>query len=293
MLELRLRTREAPSTLLPKTGMVLGSRDYDLLLTGAARVLMPNGRPLCVYLPGILTEHTTNSLIYGILHDLRQLTTNNRADASGSQRITSGTGKGRTLNISSGIIGAVDAIGMHKTCRLTAWTGRNLPQFTALRPLLRAIAVQFSLHEHERYAHQAAAAARSHPDWIVPDTPFSTITVNNTYPTGMHKDAGDLDEGFSTLACLRRGDYTGGRLLFPEWRTAVDMQDGDLLLMDAHQWHANTPIVCGCGNRLTTWCRTCPAERISVVSYFRTKITECGTPDEERAKAHTRREVGK
>ena len=101
--------------------------------------------------------------------------------------------------------------------------------------------------------------------------PWTTVTVNNTYPTGVHKDQGDLDEGFSNLAVLRRGDYAGGHLTFPRYRVAVNMQDGDLILMDAHEWHGNTQM------RLDSE----DAERISVVLYYRTNMITCGTAEEE------------
>jgi hypothetical protein len=109
----------------------------------------------------------------------------------------------------------------------------------------------------------------------------------------VHTDKGDLDKGFSTIFTLRRGEYTGGRFVFPEYRVAVDMQDGDLILMDAHQWHGNTAIVCRCGSRLTQMCRTCDAERISVVSYMRTAMTSCGSEEEEIKKAQEFREKTK
>jgi hypothetical protein len=151
-----------------------------------------------------------------------------------------------------------------------------------------------------RYAAQLVEATRTEPDWVIPGTPFTTVTVNNTWPTGMHTDKGDLDAGFSTIAVLRRGGYTGGQLMFPEYRVAVDLADGDLILMDAHEWHANAEIRCWCfadepeRKRLFGWCDTskggCGAERISVVSYFRTEMTKCGTAEDEMARAARTRE---
>jgi hypothetical protein len=146
---------------------------------------------------------------------------------------------------------------------------------------------------NDRYEAQMAEIDRTHPDWVVPGTPFTTITVNNTYPTGVHTDKGDLDAGFSTIAVLRRGSYTGGRFVFPEFRVAVDLQDGDLILMDAHQWHGNTALVCACGDKRTSSCRACGAERISVVSYFRTAMTSCGSEEEENQRAVEYREKTK
>ena len=95
----------------------------------------------------------------------------------------------------------------------------------------------------------------------------------------MHTDKGDLDEGFSCLAVWRRGEYTGGHLALPEWRIAVDMQDRDVLLMDAHQWHGNTAL-----NLLSP-----DAERISLVLYYRTRMRECRTAHEESEEGKVQR----
>lgn len=286
MIELRLRTKLREADLTPKQGMVLGPADYDALLTGPAKVLKPDGKPLLVYLPGALTEWTQSETIYGILHELRTQTTNNRGMSSGGGIARSPSGKRYAPTTASTIVGAFDPNSYRRYCRLTAWTGRNLPKWAELQPFLAAIAEHFAAHVPDRYRAQVVEVQRTRPEWVIEGTPFTTVTVNNTYPTGMHTDKGDLDQGFSTLATIRRGGaYTGGHLLFPEYRVAVNMGDGDLLLMDAHEWHANTDIVCGCGTKLFGLCPTCKAERISVVSYFRTAMVNCDTADAEARKA--------
>jgi hypothetical protein len=299
VIDLRLRARVPESELKSKVGKILGDEDYNLLLTGPARVRMPDNRPLCVYVPGALAGELDAPGIYDILHSLQVRQTNNRGSASGSPGFITRHGaawkddpdrKGSHpqpyyRRVASTIVGAIDPMRQQKACRLTAWTGQNLPQWRALAPLLQRVAEVQADYVPERAAAQQAAADASHPAWIVPGTPFTTITVNNTYPTGVHTDKGDLDEGFSTISVLRRGEYTGGRLVFPEYRVAVDLRHGDLLLMDAHQYHGNTALVCACGTEPNNFCRVCGAERISVVSYFRTKITQCGAPEEELHKA--------
>lgn len=289
---LRLRSQVAEQAIVDTlAGKVPGDADYDVLLTGPARILKPDGRPLCVYLPGAMAAFTQDPTTYGIFHDLKGEKTDNRGLASGTKRIVSGGGtRSRTLPVRSAIIGAADPMGRQKYCRLTAWTGKNLPQWQALQPFFQAVAWHMAHHVPDRYAAQAQRAAETNPAWVIPGTPFTTITVNNTYPTGVHTDRGDLDEGFSTIVAFRRGPYSGGRLLFPGYRVAADLNDGDLILMDAHEWHGNTPIVCACGTRPSGPCPTCAAERVSVVSYFRTNMTNCGTPDEELARARTIRE---
>lgn len=289
MISARLRTRVRPEELEPKVGKILGPEDYNLLITGPAKLIMPSGRPLCVYLPGVLAPELDKPGIYEILHGLRQFVTDNRGAASGSKRIhvTYGPNRNgeprrtRARRVPSTIIGAIDPSHAHPYCRLTAWTGRNLPEWQALQPLLQVVATRLQQYVPDRFEAQMQAASASNPAWVVPGTPFSTVTVNNTWPTGTHTDSGDLDAGFSTIAVLRRGEYTGGHLVFPEYRVAVDMHHGDLLMMDAHQWHANTALVCACGTQPNGSCKVCGAERISVVSYFRTEVAHCGSPAEE------------
>jgi hypothetical protein len=294
--ELRLRSRVSETAIRSTlAGKVLGPADYDVALTGPTRILKPGGGTLCVYLPGAVAEHAGPGEIYDVLHGFRNTRTQNRGLASGSKRVRRGgpdTPARRTeaLKIPSSIAGAIDPSGSSRQyCRLTAWTGRNLPEWEKLRPLLGTVAEEFAAHVPDRFAAQSAQAAKTEPAWVVPGTPFTTITVNNTYPTGVHTDKGDLDEGFSTIACLRRGEFDGGQLVFPAYRVAADMRNGDLLLMDAHEWHGNTAITCPCGNRLNGSCDTCGAERISVVSYYRTAMTLCGTPAEEQEKARAAR----
>jgi hypothetical protein len=285
---LRIRSRLHPDDLERLKGKVLGDDSYDVLLTGPTRVYMPDGRPLCVYLPGGMTGHVSEEQ-YAVLHSLRSDKTNNRGPASGSQYVRVGEQKrSYAMHVSSNILGAFDPGGTFRFCRLTAWTGKHLPEWELLRPMLGRVADQMKLHVPDRYAAQMEEIDKTHPDWVVPGTPFTTITVNNTYPTGVHTDKGDLDKGFSTIFCLRRGTYSGGRFVFPEFRVAVDLQDNDLILMDAHQYHGNTALTCACGVRCTSYCDACGAERISVVSYMRSAMTTCGSEPEEikRAVAH-------
>lgn len=282
----RATTRVSDAELEAKVGKILTDEDYNLLACGPLRVLKPDRSPLLVYLPGALRAQADDPTIYGVLHGLRHLKTDNRGAASGTQRIAQREGtRSRSRNIASAVVGAMDPAGMQKYCRLTAWTGTNLPQWEALRPLLQAVARKLEQAVPERYSAQADEAAKTSPEWVVPGTPFTTVTVNNSYPTGVHTDKGDLDKGFSTIACLRKGSYTGGRLCFPRWRVAVDLHHGDLICMDAHEYHGNTMMVCACGNKMNGMCETCGAERISVVSYFRTKVAECGSATEELARA--------
>jgi Oxygenase domain of the 2OGFeDO superfamily len=284
--EIRIRTRTAPDELALKRGKIALQSDWMLQLTGPCKVYRPDGKPLCVYLPGHMQKYADDEHVYSILHSLRSIKSGNRGLAGGTIAMQHGTQKRRyAVPVSTSIIGAIEDVSVFKYCRLTAWTGANLPQWEYLQSMLQHVAGALQTYVPARYAAQAAAAAATLPAWVVPGTPFTTITVNNTFPTGYHTDKGDLDAGFSAIACLRKGTYAGGELCFPEYKVAVDMQHGDLLLMDAHDWHGNAAIICACDKAVKTLCKNCQAERISVVSYFRTKMTKCGTPEEQLQKA--------
>lgn len=256
----------------------------------------------------MLAEH------YPTLHDLRRFETDNRGLAAGTGRVpgrvTGKVSKAYTVDpnaprrtrsqpVASMIAGAFDPSPSKQYCRLTAWTGRETDAFDGLRPLFRGIGDAFAAEVPDRFQSQMAFVRRTPEDWVVPGTPFTTITINNSYPTGVHTDKGDLDAGFSNLTTLRRGSYSGGVFVFAEYRVGVDMQDGDLLLMDAHEWHGNTAMTCNdCGQRMGPPSpidahEACEAERISIVCYYRTKMAECGTAEEEaqRAAAHAEHRI--
>jgi hypothetical protein len=289
MMEFRCRSKRSDEWLEKYKGAQVNPEMISVKLEGPARVFKTNGKPLLVYLPGAAKD--VGNETYSEFTRIR-MTTDNRGYASGGERGTRGNSpRLRTAPVMSSILGSFEAVGPMQYCRLTAFTAQEVDRWTAMLPYFERIAQLFAEHVPERYAAQMREVERTAPDWVIKGTPFTTITVNNTYPTGMHTDKGDLDAGFSTLGCIRRGQYEGGCISFPQYGVGVDMKDGDVLLMDAHEWHGNTPMTCYlCGEALRkpghrcdethAWAQTdefVTPERISIVSYFRTDITSCGS----------------
>ncbi len=289
MMEYRCRSMRSDEWVERYKGAFINPEMIAVKLEGPARVLKPNGKPLIVYLPGAAKE--VSDLCYPEFTKIRTPTDNRGFASGGEWAMTRGPGtRLRTVPVLSSILGSFEPVGSNRYCRLTAFTARQTTEWTALRPYFERIARLFEEHVPDRYAAQMEVVARTSPDWVIPGTPFSTITVNNTYPTGLHTDSGDLDAGFSTLGVMRRGHYTGGWLTFPQFGVAADLQDGDVVLMDAHEWHGNTPMLCGhCGDELRKPGHVCGAmptgavspERISVVNYYRTAMETCGSLAEE------------
>lgn len=161
----------------------------------------------------------------------------------------SNTNRAKTVN--SGIIGFFDRNPRIPYCRQTAFNIQKGDQFDD----------------------------RTSPDFLIPGTVFSTITVNKNWQTAVHQDAGDLRAGFGVLTALRAGRFTGGYFCLPQYGVAVDMDSTDLLLANVHEWHGNTPIK--------------PidlrAERVSLVFYYREQMAECGSALEEAEIAKRRK----
>lgn len=281
MLELRLRNCVSKEELETKVGRMLTEDDINLKLTGPVKLLKPDGTPLCIYLPGAISPELRDAS-YPTLHELQGSYTSNRGLASGAQRVKGVSKTTYARSVDSAIIGSFDRSARFNFCRLTAWTGAEMEKWKGLWPLLQEIASHLQEHVPDRYANQARAAMATAPEWVIPGTPFTTVTVNNTYATGVHTDKGDLDSGFSTIVVFKNGEYEGGTLCFPEYRVGVDLQDCDLILMDAHEWHGNIEFNPAPKRDVSGRLAENPDfERISIVTYFRTEMTECGTAKDE------------
>lgn len=171
-------------------------------------------------------------------------------------------------SVNSGVAGWYDRYPRIPYGRATSYTEKNPELFKKAYPFLQTLNKGFKDLLPWRWGNQKAAADKIDPNFLVPETVFTTITVNKTFRTAAHRDAGDLDAGLSNLLVLGTGEYTGGYLIFPEYRIAVNVRPGDLLLVNNHEIiHGNTPIVLNNPDDETN-------ERISVVCYFRENMLE-------------------
>ncbi len=175
-------------------------------------------------------------------------------------------------SVHSGVAGWFDRYPRIPFGRATSYTRDYFDKFKMSYPFLQRLSKAFEEMMPMRYRNQMEAASKIDPAFLVPETPFTTVTVNKTFRTAAHYDAGDLTSGLSNLLTLSNdGRYTGGYLIAPEYRVAVNVRPGDLLLINNHEvMHGNTPIVCEEGS-----------ERISLVVYFREKMLELGTKEYE------------
>lgn len=176
-------------------------------------------------------------------------------------------------SVYSGVAGWYDRYPRIPYGRATSYTEKHPELFAKAYPFLQSLNRGFKDLLPWRWGNQKAAADKLDPRFLVPETVFTTITVNKSFRTACHYDAGDLSDGLSNLLVLGDGEYTGGYLVFPQYRVAVNVRPGDLLLVNNHEIiHGNTEIKLNHEK----------AERISLVCYFREAMLDLKSWDYEQ-----------
>ena len=150
----------------------------------------------------------------------------------------------------------------HIKCRLTAYTALHLDQYEDTFPFFECIDEVYKKEAPEGWKRQMTVANKTNAR--VGNTAFSSITVNYDWRSALHKDVGDYKEGYGVIVVCQPNEE-GGELLFPEYRIAVRICSGDVLLFDSHIYHCNAPLNTGAKDRLSFVCylrekiqRVCP-----------------------------------
>jgi hypothetical protein len=173
-------------------------------------------------------------------------------------------------------------------CRITAYTAQRVEKWKKSLPFFDRCDAIFKSLVPKRHATQLAMCRKT-PDYQINDTAFSTATINSSWRTACHKDAGDLDEGFGNLVVCEdkknprtyQGCFTG----FPQYKICADVRQGDFIAMDVHRWHCNTEFVGTSIKEEIKKFKTKKAKindvngfdynRLSVVMYYRKKMFKC------------------
>jgi len=250
----------------------------ELLLRYRASVIDPN---LCVAAHSALRDAAVKSSNRGMAAGLDPYL--NRASTRRRRIRSDGTESNTTEavnQVNSGIVGFFDRYPRIPYCRQTAYTMEHADRFIKALPFIRAVSNVFSGTVPDRWAAQMKKIEETDKDFQIPGTAFTTITVNRNWQTAVHKDAGDLKEGFGVLAACRAGEFSGCYFVYPRYRVAVDLRQGDVLMGDVHEWHGNT----GFRNALPG-----RYERLSFVFYYRENMDKCGSAKEELARAKARK----
>lgn len=260
--------------------------DYDQVIAESARVLKPDGSFLCALVRGGVPVDVMVKA-WPAIKDWMPLT-DNRGQSSGVKSRphvrTDGTvSKSRRVprynKIVSGVVGYYDRYPRFPFCRPCAWNADNPAQWAQLVPVVQAVA---RVHEQacpDFYAKQKALYDRTNADFKIPGSVYTTVTVNKNYRTAYHLDGKNLEGVVSAMLLIRDGKIKGGLVVFPQYRAAVQMDSGDVLMFDGQaEWHGNTAIVPLTGG----------AQRCTLVHYFRQGMVYCGSAADELERAKRR-----
>lgn len=274
---LKLKNHLKPSEAEKLKGKFLTENSYDTLITEDCDGYDLHGNLLFRYRKNAIPFETLK-LGYESFKDSIQLT-EGRGTASGSshKRIRK---DGSVSNITvgnkvySGNVGFMDASAMVHYCRKTAFARDYFDKFQQGIPFVEFIDQKYKELCPVHYEKQISIARGTNRNYRIADTSFTTVTVNRNFQTAVHKDSGDLPDGFGNLIVYREGNYEGAYFCLPEYRVAIDMQNCDILFADVHRFHGNTPFL-NCSEDYL---------RIAFVMYYREYMYQCKQPKEELQK---------
>ena len=169
-------------------------------------------------------------------------------------------------SVMSGIAGYFDRYPRIPYGRETSYTEKNREKFALCYPYLHKLNDQFRELIPGRWNAQNEQANKLDNRFRIDGTVFTTLTVNHNWRTACHRDAGDLTTGFSNICGVTGPDgkgWRGGQFILPEFRIAINLQPGDMLLVNNHEGiHGNDALI-GDDN-----------DRMTIVAYFREKMVD-------------------
>ena len=169
----------------------------------------------------------------------------------------------------SGIAGYFDRYPRIPYGRACTYNDKYPEKFAKCFPYVNKLNEVFKKELPVRWGNQSACAQKLDPRFLIGETVFTTLTINYNWRTAGHRDAGDLTSGFSNISGIGKG-WKGFVFTLPEWKIGINLQPGDLLLVNNHEGiHTNTA---GIGE---------DNDRVSIVAYFREKMLDLKSWDYE------------
>tara|TARA_R110000796_G_scaffold198619_1_gene314966 strand:+ start:179 stop:1120 length:942 start_codon:yes stop_codon:yes gene_type:complete len=203
-------------------------------------------------------------------------------------------GKSSKMNVNNpvlstpvGYIEELKSLGQVKPCRLTYYTTKFLNKFENGKPFIHEIDKWYKKLRPIEHSKQLKRANLK-KEFKIDHTAFSTITINRNFRTALHQDSNDYG-GIAALTVNEYGKYKGGLFVLPGYAIGINIRDGDILIADVHQYHANTeiwttttddeynkslPILYKKSKQGITG-QDLPYSRISYVCYLREQLIDC------------------
>jgi hypothetical protein len=176
----------------------------------------------------------------------------------------------------SGSVGFLAPSGGFNFGRVSGFTRHKRRSWKTMLPVFELLNALYQQHCPKEWAMHNAVALGTSEDFTIPNTVFTTGTVNGPERFKCHADDKNLAHGMSVMTVWRNEphDFKGGYLVLPQWRVAIDMCFSDVLIFDGLELHGNSPFSPEKG-----------FERGSVIAYYQERMQECGSFEDEEEKA--------
>lgn len=267
---------------------------------GPVQFTTPEGKTLVTYIPGFIPIGVCGAAYQPILDMAHNpVAGGNRGSAAGvamEPQILADGSRGKRLRVPElvdmsaqdrerlwgsydNVLGSLDRRPDTPRCRETEYHAGH-PLVVPCRPLFRAMGAAFAKYDPTPHEYQNMLAGWTRPEYLIPGTSSTTVTINRNYPTSYHQDSNDLPGGRGVLTVLKGGQYTGCLFVVVEYGIAFDIGTQDVLIADSHNlWHGNTPIVGEPGTY----------ERLAVILYYRENMHRCLGVEGELRNQQTRK----
>ena len=122
---------------------------------------------------------------------------------------------------------------------------RDFPlKYNKCVPFILDLNNSFKNHSIDQYHYQKI---RNNPKFTIENTVFSTITVNYSWQSAIHKDSNNGAETYAVISVVKDhtnlNDYEGGYLLFPEFNIGFNILEKDLFIGNTQKYyHCNSTI---------------------------------------------------
>ena len=200
-----LRLHEADLLSAPELDALRGTHlfapHYRHVIRDSARVEKPDGSLLTAYAKDAIPRAVCQAT-FDDFKDMPIGWTDSRGNAAGGrsfQRADSNTTRWRRMN--SDVVGFLDSDPRNPYCRMTMLS-RDHAALDAALPLAVEVNRVFRELAPDRWEAQRAYVETISPDFVIPGTVFTSITVNRNERTAAHTDANDYKPGLGVMAVL-------------------------------------------------------------------------------------------
>tara|TARA_R110000823_G_C15835479_1_gene490654 strand:- start:24 stop:857 length:834 start_codon:yes stop_codon:yes gene_type:complete len=154
------------------------------------------------------------------------------------------TYRANTLPTKSSVFGALPRVAMRNDfCRFSNKTSEEKGNTNKLFTFQKTLCKIYKEHLPELYEYDLQKARETvNGDYRLIDTPYTTANINVNHAIKYHRDSGNIKDSYSNVLILKE-HCTGGELVLPEYRIALEQTDGALCIFSGQkEIHGVMPI---------------------------------------------------